>query len=80
MVHSLSIAACERRKSLNHRELKAKLVMGRVSLQTATRYKEPEPESAAESSSDEELILRSELRPGLRLGEADARFPSGMHN
>eukprot|EP00802_Teleaulax_amphioxeia_P016921 Tamp_17059.p1 GENE.Tamp_17059~~Tamp_17059.p1 ORF type:complete len:355 (-),score=52.77 Tamp_17059:354-1397(-) len=72
--------ACERRKSLNHRELKAKLVMGRVSLQTATRYKEPEPESAAESSSDEELILRSELRPGREVKPRSRVKPVDVEN
>jgi hypothetical protein len=42
--------------------------MGTLSLQTATRYKEPEPNS--ESSSDDELFLKSEIRPGLRRAAA----------
>jgi len=56
------------RKSLNHRELKGKLRMGPLSLQAATRYKEPEPDS--ESSSDDDLFLKSEIRPGLRRAAA----------
>jgi hypothetical protein len=42
--------------------------MGPPSLQAAIRYKEPEPDS--ESSSDDELFLKSEIRPGLRRAAA----------